>query len=114
MNPKLPENISQLEIDQLAKMLGLHTATAKDFLKIALENVILFDRKHEAYGPNNIRKGGTFGCVLRSSDKFERLFTMFENRRRKLVNESILDNFRDISNYQIIAVMLEKGLWPKQ
>ena len=33
-------------------------------------------------------------------------------KRRKAVNESIRDTFRDIGNYSIIAQMCEDGKWP--
>jgi len=114
MNPKLPDTFTVGELADLAKKLGIETQAAKMFLAIALENCILMDNKQKDYGSANIRKGGTFGCVLRSSDKFERLFNLFNNRRRKAVNESIIDSFRDISNYMNIAIMLEKGQWPNE
>ena len=47
------------------------------------------------------------------SDKMERLANLFnKGRRRKAVNESIIDTFRDIANYGVIAMMLEEGKWP--
>lgn len=124
MNPKLPNNIEIISEDVgafnpeqfcniLANQLHIKTPAARIFLQHALENVLLMDAKQQDYGSANIRKGGTFGCLLRSSDKFERLFNLFNNRRKRAVNESILDSFRDISNYMIIAIMLEKGQWPK-
>lgn len=109
--PKLPDNFN---INQVAAALDLKTAAAKTFLRIALENVILMDHKQLDYGSHNIRKGGIFGCILRASDKFERLFNLFNNRRRKATNESIRDSLRDISNYMIIAVMLDNGEWPNE
>lgn len=111
MNPKLPDNFP---LDALASTLGLKTYAAKLFLRIALENVLLMDKKQLDYGPHNIRKGGIFGCLLRSSDKFERLFHLFSGRRRRAVNESIRDSLRDISNYMIIAIMLDNKEWPNE
>ena len=109
--PKLPDNF---HIDQVILSLGLQTTAAKTFLRIALENTLLMDRKQLDYGSHNIRKGGIFGCILRASDKFERLFHLFNNRRRKATNESIRDSLRDISNYMIIAVMLDNNEWPAE
>lgn len=99
-------------IDKVAQDLQLQTAAGKTALRIALENIRLLDLKQLDYGSHNIRKGGIFGCILRASDKFERLFNLFNNRRRKATNESIRDSLRDISNYMIIAVMLDNGEWP--
>lgn len=101
-------------LQDVCEVYKIETVAAKEFLRIALENVVLMDRKQKDYGPNNIRKGGVFGCILRASDKFERLFHLYNNKRRKAVNESIRDSLRDISNYMIIAVMLEDGKWPKE
>ena len=109
--PKLPDSVSPTAI---AQALGCVNTVSADFLRIALENTLLFDRKQSDYGPHNIRKGGIFGCILRSSDKFERLFHLFNNKRRKATNESIRDSLRDISNYMIIAVMLDNKQWPKE
>ena len=122
MNPKLPALLSlqgndtakEQFIYELSRALGLKTSAAQVFLEIALENVLLMDAKQQDYGSSNITKGGTFGCILRSSDKFERLFNLFQKRKRKAINESIIDSFRDISNYMNIAIMIEKGQWPKE
>lgn len=100
-----------VDLDKLA----LKTQHAKEFLRFALANALLMDRKQQDYGPRNISKGGTFGCVLRASDKFERLFTLYQSgRRKRAINESIEDTFRDISNYMIIALMVEGGKWANE
>jgi hypothetical protein len=114
MKLKLPDTYTQLESDSLANLLGIKTHAAKTFLRIALENAILMDRKQLDYGPRNISKGGIFGCLLRASDKFERLFHLFESNRKRAVNESIEDSFRGISNYMIIAIMLSNKEWPSE
>lgn len=95
--------------------LGLQTQAAREFTRISLANALLMDRKQLDYGPENISKFGTFGVVVRMTDKFERLRELFNKggRRRKAINESIEDTFRDVSNYAIIALMVERGLWPK-
>lgn len=121
MNYKLPakftlqENPGQRTIfDILVEDLGLKTEAAKEFLKIALENTLLMDGKQSDYGSKNISSFGTFGVVVRMNDKFERIKNLFNKKKRRAVNESIHDSFRDISNYAIIALMLEKGLWPNE
>jgi len=71
------------------------------------------DQKQQDYGPRNISGFGTFGVVVRMNDKFERLKSLFnKGRRRRAVNESIIDTFRDISNYATIALMIETNQWP--
>ena len=74
---------------------------------------MLLDKKNQDYGPRNVSGFGPFGIVVRMNDKFERLKTLFaKGRKRKAVNENVLDTFSDISNYGIIAELLEKNEWP--
>ena len=115
MNPKLPilfESTGKLEL--LAQDLGLQTAAGKVFLRIALENTLLMDSKQQDYGSRNISAFGTHGVIVRMSDKFERLKNLFGKKRRRAVNESVLDTFRDISNYANIALMCELHQWPDE
>ena len=99
-------------IQQVANTLGITTAAGITFLGIALENAKLMDNKHKDYGPENISAFGPFGIVVKMHDKFCRLKHLYGTRRRKPINESILDSFRDLSNYAIIAIMLERKVWP--
>jgi hypothetical protein len=95
--------------------LPLKTKAAQEFLRLALANAILMDRKQQDYGPGNIAAFGTFGVTVRMNDKMERLKTLFnKGRRKRAINESIIDTFRDISNYAIIALMLELERWPNE
>ncbi len=80
-----------------------------------LENALLLDKKQQDYGPGNISAFGTFGCIVRMNDKLERLKTLFNSgRRKRAVNESILDSFRDFSNYADIAHLVETKQWPSK
>ncbi len=96
----------------VAESLGLKTSAAVDFLNVAMQNTLLFDKKQLDYGPRNMSSFGAFGVIVRANDKFERLKNIFTNRRSVALNETIDDTFRDISIYCIIATMLESGLWP--
>ena len=99
-------------IQDVCEVYDVQTDAGKEFLRIALENVVLMDRKQRDYGSRNISGYGMFGVVVRMSDKFERIKHLFSNKRRKATNESIRDSLRDISNYAIIALMLDSGKWP--
>lgn len=120
MIPKIPEHLLKpndfgtTELDRFASLLGLKTTAAKTFLRIALENAILMDGKQQDYGSRNISEFGAYGCVVRMSDKFERLRNLYKKRKRKVVNESMRDSFRDFSNYAIIALMCEQNEWPNE
>lgn len=111
MKISLPEHYNT---ENVAAALGITTLAGKEFLCIALENAILMDNKQKDYGSKNISGFGTFGVVVRMNDKFERLKNLFNNRRKRAINESILDSFRDISNYAIIAFMVETKRWPNE
>lgn len=102
-----------LDLEGLDNQLQLRTSAAFEMLKLMLENVVIFDGKQMDYGPKNISAFGTFGVVVRMNDKFERIKSLFnKGRRRRAVNESIRDTFRDISIYAMIAYMLETNKWP--
>lgn len=122
MKLKLPDSFetpigiqgNQSPMDILCQDLGLRTATGRIFLRIALENTLLMDGKQVDYGSKNISGFGTYGVVVRMSDKMERIKNLFGKKRRRAVNESILDSFRDISNYANIAIMTETKNWPNE
>lgn len=101
-------------VQDICETFGIETAAGREFLIIALENAVLMDRKQRDYGSKNISGYGMFGVVVRMSDKFERIKNLFNNKRKKAVNESIRDSLKDISNYAIIALMIESGKWPEK
>jgi len=71
--------------------------------------------KQEDYGPGNVNNayGGPInGLLVRIGDKFERLKHLYGNGIEPN-HESIEDSFKDMANYAIIALMVERGLWPK-
>lgn len=70
----------------------------------------LMVRKQRDYGHGNILKFGVRGCLVRASDKVERLANL--DRRGSLPeNEAVTDSWRDLANYAIIALMLERGVF---
>lgn len=95
--------------------LQLQTAAGREFLKIALENVLLMDAKQQDYGSKNISDFGKFGVLVRMNDKLQRIKNIFgTGKRKKVKNESLQDSFRDLSNYAIIFIMLDNGNWPAE
>ena len=110
----LPPTFDNTNLELVGSLIGLKTQTGLNALKVALENIVLFDLKQRDYGPANITGFGLFGVVVRMNDKFERLKHLFnKGRRRRAINESIRDTFRDISNYGIIAQLLDSDQWPE-
>jgi hypothetical protein len=119
---KIPDGVLKAAIpepdesvfDLLCRALELKTQAGREALIVALTNIKLLDNKQLDYGSKNISGFGTFGVLVRMNDKFERLKNLFNNRRRKATNESILDSFDDISNYAIIARLVETHKWPSE
>lgn len=56
--------------------------------------------------------------MLQTLDALEDAITQFKvlfaKKRKPVVKESMLDTFRDICNYSIIALLLESGKWPTE
>jgi hypothetical protein len=71
--------------------------------------------KQRDYGPGNINNafGGPMnGLLVRMGDKFERLKNLFAFKQAPK-HEPIEDSFKDMANYAIIALMIQRGKWPK-
>jgi len=67
----------------------------------------LLIEKQKDYGPQNILKFGELGCLVRASDKVERLINLIQNGKDP-ANEKIEDSWKDLRNYAQIALM-ERG-----
>lgn len=84
--------------------------------KIALEAAELLIKKHHDYGPDNINNapgGAMNGLLVRMYDKMERLKTLLlGNKTPKF--ESVEDTLIDVVNYALIAMMVQRGRWPKK
>lgn len=68
------------------------------------------------YGPGNINNahGGPInGLLVRIGDKFERLKNLIKKDNIKPQHESIEDSFKDLANYGVIGLMVQRGVWPK-
>lgn len=70
--------------------------------------------KQRDYGPGNINNayGGPInGLMVRMGDKWERLKNLLDSGNTPQ-HESIEDSFKDLANYCIIAMMVQRGKWP--
>ncbi len=120
MSKKFKDDLDTIQthlalLEPIHKALDIKTNAGRNAIVYALCNVLLLDRKQLDYGPRNISGFGVFGVTVRMNDKMERLKTLFnKGRRLKATNESIEDTFRDIANYAIIALMVERGEWPNE
>jgi len=69
------------------------------------------------YGPGNVNNahGGPInGLLVRIGDKFERLKNLVKKDGIKPQHEPIEDSFKDLANYGVIGLMVQRGLRPKQ
>jgi len=77
-----------------------------------LEDLLL--QKHHDYGPKNISHspgGALNGLRVRMWDKFARINHLIDNQS-EAKNEPLADSFKDMANYGIIALLVERGVWP--
>lgn len=98
--------------EEVADRLGLETPQARLALSIALENLLVFDRKQKDYGSGNIANNPQpeFGVAIRANDKVQRIMNLL-SKDSSAQNEAREDSWLDMSNYGLIGYMVSKGLW---
>jgi hypothetical protein len=64
----------------------------------------LLIRKHRDYGTRNLDEFGSYGILIRVSDKRQRLMNLMKKDTTPEVNESLEDTWLDIAGYAIQAV----------
>jgi hypothetical protein len=91
------------------------------YMAIMEEQLELFSKKHLDYGMHNITAGTSLanedersfaltGLWYRISDKVNRWKNMIITGR-KAQNETLIDTYQDLTNYGIIAQLVERGMW---
>ena len=87
-----------------------------DITNIAKENIALLLSKHQDYGPKNISlsPGGPLnGLRVRMWDKMARINNLIDSGASP-EHEGLIDSFKDLSNYAIIAQMVLNKQWPNE
>ena len=98
--------------------------TAKEFQKIQYEQWSTFCKKQMDYGPSNIAMGtalktkedrrlSLIGLIVRINDKIQRIMNLVVKHNRDAQNEPVMDAFKDLSVYGIIAQIVDNGKWGK-
>ena len=98
--------------------------TAKEFQRLQYEQWELFCKKQMDYGPSNISMGTSLdtddekrlslvGLIVRINDKIQRLINLVVRNNREAQNEPIIDAFKDLACYGIIAQIVKNGKWGK-
>ena len=96
--------------------------TAKEFKRIQKDQYELFCKKQMDYGPSNISMGtgvgksvniklATTALVIRINDKVQRLLNLVVTNDREAQNEPVVDAFKVLSVYGIIAQIVKNGKW---
>ena len=107
-------------IEQLEKE---YPTIAQGYKQIMKEQYILFAKKHLDYGMTNISAGTQLandeekqfaltGLWYRLSDQVNRWKNIIITKQQTK-NEALTDTYQDITNYGIIAQLVEKGMWKK-
>lgn len=76
--------------------------TEKEIIDITEEVRNLLIAKHHDYGTKNLDEFGSFGILVRVSDKVNRLKNLMKNKAE--VKETLEDTWKDIAGYAIQAV----------
>ena len=96
-----------------------------EFRRLQREQYELFLHKQHDYGPGNISVGTQLqtpeeiqlsltGLWFRMNDKIQRLKNLLMSGRNNAVeNEPMEDAFLDVSNYGIMATIVNRGKWGK-
>jgi hypothetical protein len=99
---------------------------SKRFIEITEEMKDIYIRKNAGYSGGcedpwiNFRASELFGvsafkgCMIRLSDKYNRLVNLIKNPNNEQVGESIKDNLVDFANYAVIAICLYEEEEKKQ
>ncbi len=86
----------------------------KYFNDILDEIKIMMVQKNQDYGPYNIAHapgGAMNGLLVRMHDKMERLKNLSYNKSNTPNYESIEDTLKDLANYAIIGLLVQRGQW---
>ena len=92
--------------------------TMYTFERLNKEQYELFAKKQHDYGPGNISMGGNkelslIGLIVRINDKVQRLMNLVVKHNRDAQNEPVMDAFKDLSVYGIIAQIVSEDKWGK-
>ena len=96
-------------IDTICLEHDIVTEMGRAALVVAIENVVVLDRKQRDYGSRNISEFGEIGILMRVWDKICRLKNLMG--KETAMNESIDDSWLDMANSALIAILVRRGIW---
>ena len=112
------------QVDAMNYIEKEYPETSKEFHKIQFEQWSTFCKKQMDYGPSNIAMGTALktkddrrlslrGLIVIINDKIQRLMNLVVKHNRDAQNEPVMDAFKDLSVYGIIAQIVDNGKWGK-
>ena len=112
------------QVDAMNYIEKEYPETSKEFHKIQFEQWSTFCKKQMDYGPSNIAMGtalktkedrrlSLIGLIVRINDKIQRLMNLVVKHNRDAQNEPVMDAFKDLSVYGIIAQIVDNDKWGK-
>ena len=115
--------ISEKEVSAIEQLEKEYPTIAAGYKKIIKEQYELFAKKHLDYGMANVAAGTQLandeekqfaltGLFFRLNDKVSRWKNFIINKRNAQ-NETLTDTYQDITNYGIIAQLVEREMWKK-
>ena len=115
--------ISEKEVSAIEQLEKEYPTIAAGYKKIIKEQYELFAKKHLDYGMSNVAAGTQLandeekqfaitGLFFRLNDKVSRWKNLIINKRNAQ-NETLTDTYQDITNYGIIAQLVERDMWKK-
>tara|TARA_R110000868_G_scaffold392721_1_gene663508 strand:- start:520 stop:867 length:348 start_codon:yes stop_codon:yes gene_type:complete len=115
--------MAEKEISVIEQLEKEYPTIANGYKKILKEQYELFAKKHLDYGMTNIAAGTQLaneeekqfaitGLFFRLNDKISRWKNLIINKRIAQ-NETLTDTYQDITNYGIIAQMVDRDMWKK-
>ena len=118
------DEVDNKNMDAIKYIEKEYPETAKEFQKIQFEQWSTFCKKQMDYGPSNIAMGtalktkedrrlSLIGLIVRINDKIQRLMNLVVKHNRDAQNEPVMDAFKDLSVYGIIAQIVDNGKWGK-
>ena len=118
------DEIEDKKVDAIKYIEETYPETAKEFQRLQFGQWNLFCKKQMDYGPSNIAMGTSLdtddekrlskiGLIVRINDKVQRLINLVVKNNRDAQNEPVMDAFKDLSVYGIIAQIVDNGKWGK-
>ena len=101
---KKKKYINKLYFNKLMKKIDY-----QEYNNVIIECSELSKKKNANYGTDGLKRFGVNGIVCRISDKNDRLINLTWNKQEDLNNESIEDTCKDMINYLVYVILMQRN-----